>query len=59
MKRRLGFRAGGFPLMCCSSKPTRLRGWDVFRNKGRCVTCHEFNASSPFFTDFKYHNSRA
>lgn len=32
------------------------RGWDIFKNKGRCITCHEFNASSPFFTDFKYHN---
>ncbi len=32
------------------------RGFEVFKGKGRCVTCHEFNASSPFFTDFKYHN---
>jgi cytochrome c peroxidase len=32
------------------------RGWALFQGKARCVTCHEFNASSPFFTDFKYHN---
>lgn len=31
-------------------------GWELFRGKARCLTCHEFNASSPFFTDFKYHN---
>ncbi|HEY7544222.1 MAG TPA: cytochrome-c peroxidase [Blastocatellia bacterium] len=32
------------------------RGFELFKGKARCVTCHEFNASSPFFTDFKYHN---
>jgi cytochrome c peroxidase len=32
------------------------RGFELFKGKGRCVTCHEFNESSPFFTDFKYHN---
>ncbi|HET9533534.1 MAG TPA: cytochrome c peroxidase [Blastocatellia bacterium] len=32
------------------------RGFEIFKGKGRCITCHEFNASSPFFTDFKYHN---
>lgn len=32
------------------------RGWELFNGKGRCVTCHEFNSSSPFFTDFKFHN---
>jgi cytochrome c peroxidase len=32
------------------------RGWELFKGKARCITCHEFNASSPFFTDFKYHN---
>jgi cytochrome c peroxidase len=32
------------------------RGFELFKGKGRCITCHEFNASSPFFTDFKYHN---
>ncbi len=32
------------------------RGWALFQGKARCITCHEFNPSSPFFTDFKYHN---
>ncbi|GBC78758.1 Cytochrome c551 peroxidase [bacterium HR08] len=32
------------------------RGWELFKGKARCITCHEFNPSSPFFTDFKYHN---
>lgn len=32
------------------------RGWELFQGKARCITCHEFNASSSFFTDFKYHN---
>ncbi|HSE99203.1 MAG TPA: cytochrome c peroxidase, partial [Blastocatellia bacterium] len=32
------------------------RGLEIFKGKARCITCHEFNASSPFFTDFKYHN---
>jgi cytochrome c peroxidase len=32
------------------------RGWELFQGKARCITCHEFNPSSPFFTDFKYHN---
>ncbi len=32
------------------------RGWQLFRGKARCITCHEFNSSNPFFTDYKYHN---
>jgi cytochrome c peroxidase len=32
------------------------RGWDLFQNKGRCISCHAFNSSSPFFTDNKFHN---
>lgn len=32
------------------------RGWELFRSKARCITCHEFNSSNPFFTDYKYHN---
>lgn len=32
------------------------RGWELFKGKARCITCHEFNTSSVFFTDFKYHN---
>ena len=32
------------------------RGWVLFQGKGRCITCHEFNESYPFFTDNKFHN---
>lgn len=33
------------------------RGWNLFRGKARCIECHSFNAASPFFTDFKFHNT--
>ena len=32
------------------------RGWELYNGKARCISCHAFNASSPFFTDFKFHN---
>ena len=32
------------------------RGFTLFQGKARCVTCHEFNASFPYFTDNKFHN---
>lgn len=32
------------------------RGWDLYNGKARCISCHAFNASSPFFSDFKFHN---
>ncbi|MBP1688455.1 MAG: Cytochrome-c peroxidase [Deltaproteobacteria bacterium] len=32
------------------------RGFVLFQGKARCVTCHEFNASFPYFTDNKFHN---
>ncbi len=33
-----------------------MRGWELFQGKARCITCHEFNISYPFFTDNKFHN---
>lgn len=33
------------------------RGWGMFRGKARCIECHSFDASSPFFTDFRFHNT--
>jgi cytochrome c peroxidase len=33
------------------------RGWELFKNKARCIECHSFSAASPFFTDFKFHNT--
>jgi cytochrome c peroxidase len=32
------------------------RGWELFNGQARCISCHAFNASSPFFSDFKFHN---
>ncbi len=33
------------------------RGWELYNGQARCITCHAFNASQPFFTDNKFHNS--
>lgn len=33
------------------------RGWHLFQHKAQCITCHTFNPASPFFTDFKFHNT--
>lgn len=33
------------------------RGWELFRGKAGCITCHHYAAESPFFTDFDFHNS--
>lgn len=32
------------------------RGWELFNGKARCISCHTFNKSAPFFSDFKFHN---
>lgn len=32
------------------------RGWDLYNGKARCISCHAFNQSQPFFSDFKFHN---
>jgi cytochrome c peroxidase len=31
-------------------------GWTLFLGKGRCVSCHQFNAASPIGTNNKFHN---
>lgn len=36
---------------------TQLRGWELFRGKAKCIECHTYALSSPFFTDFKFHNT--
>jgi len=33
------------------------RGWKLFSGKAKCIECHSFSAQSPFFTDFKFHNT--
>ena len=32
------------------------RGWELFNGKARCNNCHGYVASSPTFTDNKFHN---
>ncbi|MCS6886219.1 MAG: cytochrome c peroxidase [Acidobacteriota bacterium] len=32
------------------------RGWELFNGKARCISCHAFNSTNPFFSDFKFHN---
>jgi cytochrome c peroxidase len=36
---------------------TQQRGWELFKGKAQCIKCHEFTPSSPFFSDFKFHNT--
>jgi cytochrome c peroxidase len=33
------------------------RGWQLFKGKARCIECHSFSSTSPFFTDFNFHNT--
>ena len=33
------------------------RGWQLFRGKANCISCHTFSPESPFFTDYKFHNT--
>lgn len=46
------FMAGDQQAISDSAK----RGWELFNGKARCISCHSFNPSTPFFTDFKFHN---
>ncbi len=46
------FMAGNAAAISESAK----RGWELFNGKARCISCHAWNPSSPFFTDFKFHN---
>lgn len=32
-------------------------GWALFKGKARCIECHAFSPSSPFFTDSKFYNT--
>jgi cytochrome c peroxidase len=36
---------------------SQKRGWELFKGKARCIECHSFSETSPFFTDFKFHNT--
>lgn len=33
------------------------RGWKLFQTKAQCIKCHTFTQSSPFFSDFAFHNT--
>jgi cytochrome c peroxidase len=33
------------------------RGWELFKGKAKCIECHVFTTTSPFFTDFKFYNT--
>ncbi len=33
------------------------RGWKLFNEKAKCIECHSFSKDSPFFSDFKFHNT--
>lgn len=36
---------------------SQRRGWELFKTKAKCIDCHVFTPESPFFTDFKFHNT--
>jgi cytochrome c peroxidase len=36
---------------------SQKRGWELFKGKAKCIDCHSFSVASPFFTDFKFHNT--
>jgi cytochrome c peroxidase len=36
---------------------TQKQGWRLFHGKAQCIGCHAFKSSSPFFTDFQFHNT--
>ena len=33
------------------------QGWELFKGKAKCIDCHAFSPSSPFFTDYKFYNT--
>ena len=36
--------------------PEAKHGWELFNEKGRCVSCHPMNPSNPLGTDNRFHN---
>ncbi|HEX6043323.1 MAG TPA: cytochrome c peroxidase [Pyrinomonadaceae bacterium] len=36
---------------------SQKRGWKLFKGKAKCIECHAFSRASPFFSDFKFHNT--
>ena len=33
------------------------RGWELFKRRAKCIECHTYTPTSPFFSDFKFHNT--
>ena len=33
------------------------KGWELFKTKAKCIECHPYTKSSPFFTDSKFYNT--
>ena len=33
------------------------KGWELFKGKAKCIDCHPYTKSSPFFTDSKFYNT--
>ncbi len=46
------FMAGDDKALSASER----RGWSLFNGKGRCMSCHGFSATQPFFSDNRFHN---
>ncbi len=36
---------------------SQKRGWKLFKGKAKCIECHSVSKASPFFSDFKFHNT--
>jgi cytochrome c peroxidase len=36
--------------------PQQIRGFDLFANKGRCLSCHVLEQTQGLFTDSRFHN---
>jgi len=36
--------------------PSQIRGFDLFANKGRCLSCHVLEQTQGIFTDSRFHN---
>jgi cytochrome c peroxidase len=47
------FIAGDSVAMTAAQK----RGWALFKAKAGCIECHTYTPTSPFFTDFNFHNT--
>lgn len=47
------FLAGNIAAISLSQR----RGWELFKGKAKCIECHSYSVTEPFFSDFKFHNT--